>query len=184
MYSNFIAYSCITTEPVPIKYRPDKQNALKKAALEKRMMWVAPEVCDMLIQENGASVGPGGEIVFPLPDKEACNRLKQDFENNTDFIHVSWDTYTVYKQTPISEEAHEILSHADYIEFVNKITSNKDCSIPFIPAFIKSIVSADECFKCLQGLDKIREHFVGDKFFNALHKLMSLGADCGFVVIE
>ena len=184
MSSNFIAYSCIQTEPVPSKYRPDKQATLKKAALEKRLVWVAPEVHDMLIQENGASVGPGGEIVFPLPDKEVCDRLKRNFENDTDYIHVSWDTNTVYKETDMSEEAHEMLLHTDYIQFVNKVTSIKDCPIPFIPAFIKSIVSADKCFECLQGLDKIREHFVGDPFFNALRKLMSLGADCGFVIIE
>jgi hypothetical protein len=163
-------------------YRPDKQAALKKAALEKKIMWVAPEVYDMIIHENGASVGPGGEIVFPLPDKEACDRLKKDFETNTDFIHVSWDTYTVYKQTSMSQDFHKELSHADYVDFVNKVVSLKDC--PVIPAFIKSVVSADECFKCLQGLNKICEHFVGDPFFNALHKLMSLGADCGFVIIE
>jgi hypothetical protein len=184
MYSNFIAYSSITTEPVPIMYRPDKQNALKKADLEKRLRWVAPEVCDMLIQENGASVGPGGEIVFPLPDKEACDRLKKDFETNTDFIHVSWDTYNVYKQTSLTEKLYMELSHADYVEFVNKVVSLKDCPVPFIPAFIKSIVCADECFKCLQDLNKIRDYFVGDAFFNALHKLMSLGADCGFIMID
>lgn len=184
MCSNFTAFSCIKTEPVPSKYRPDKHFALKKAALEKRIMWVAPEVRDILIQENGASVGPGGEIVFPLPDNETCDRLKEDFINNTDFIYVSWDTYTVYKQTNISEKARETLLHTDYIEFVNKITSIKNCPIPFIPMFVKGIISADKCFECLQGLDKIHEHFIGDSFFKALHNLMSLGADCGFVIIE
>jgi hypothetical protein len=182
------AFSNIVTEPVPVMFRPEKEIALKKAALEKRIMWAAPEVREMLIRENGATMGPRGEILFPLPSKETCDTLKQQFldtsSDDKSFINVCWDTNKVYRNTALTETHSDLLKHTDYIAFINKLATIDMNIVSLIPLFIKSVVSSDDCLKCLQGLSSVSEHFKDELFFNSLYKMIALGAECGTFKIE
>lgn len=125
----------------------------------------------------------------PVPERFRAKRLpvsvsdadRKDFDNELryefygtigreeDFITVNWDTNIIYRKTPETKIGSASRSYDGYGEFLSKLTKLNGGHRSYMPpdtdiAPENGIVSTERCITCLQGLERVRSHFVSPSF--------------------
>jgi hypothetical protein len=169
---DFYGYSFVRTEPLPKKFRGEKRDPAELEAERRKLMAsirADPEVASLVLVLSGASIGTDGRLIMP-DTPVVSDELREEFYttigNEPDFLGVDWDTGIIWRSTEETKIASAGRSYSGYGDFRQCLRDlNGGRPLLYMPpstdtAPENGYVSADRCRLCLEGLDRLRAHFV------------------------
>lgn len=164
---DFYSYSNARTEPVPSRFR-----ATKKVISNEQRINILRDLLNMSHDERALSMALIGAQLTPdsvlIPD-ELSHELRDEFYETIgkedDFIDVCWETNTIYRRTSDTKLGCAGRSYGGYEDFCRDLKILNKIAMPYMPSSTDTapeygFVSTEKCLLCLQGLNKIRDHYV------------------------
>jgi hypothetical protein len=214
---DFLGYSYVRSEPIPTKYRSIKKSyALKEAErkyLEDEITKAPAYMRDLILAMTGVSIGTDGNYIMT----EYCkisDELSEEFYSTigsqTDFIGVCWQTNTIWQTTDLTRKTSCGRSYSGYSDFCDFLKDLNNGQFYLPPCTDRApecgFLTPERCNLCIQGLDRIRHHFVSNAwipdyvspkevlpeddlhddswFFREFYSTLSLGSESGVVLIS
>jgi hypothetical protein len=169
---DFYGYSFLRSEPLPKKFRGEKRDTAEIEAERRRLegaMRSDPMVSVLMLALSGASVGADGRLIMPdtpVLSDELRDEFYATIGAEEDFIGVDWDAGIIWRSTEETKIASAGRTYSGYGDFRKCLYDlNGGSPLPYMPpstdtAPENGYVSADRCRLCLEGLDRLRHHFV------------------------
>lgn len=171
---DFTGYSRVKSDPVPDRFRTKRKPVSEEDTkrFETKLLETPHDLRAFVMVMSGASYSQNGKVI--LPDvieiaQELKDELYEIMEKEEDYICISWETNTIYRRTPETKQGSAGRSYSGYGDFRKVLFELNGGRLPYMPpdtnvAPENGIVSTERCITCLQGLERLKHHFVSPSF--------------------
>jgi hypothetical protein len=173
---DFYAYSYVRIEPVPARFRAERKSMTHDARreFEKELSALTRDEQALVLCLRGMSRDAEGRLIVPdevILSEELRNKFYETIGSEDDFLHVEWETNTIWRSTADTKMATAGRSYSGYSDFFRGVrTFYGDKSEFYMPpstdtAPENGLVSTERCIQCLRTLEAVRENYVSYAWF-------------------
>lgn len=170
---DFYSYSYVRTEPVPVRFRAERKTMSDDARreFEKELSALARDEQALVLCLRGMSRDAEGRLIIPdevTLSEELRNEFYETIGMEDDFLHVEWETNTIWRRTADTKMAEAGRSYSGYGDFFRDVRKFYGTRSEFYmppstdTAPENGIVSTERCLQCLRTLEAVRWNYVSD----------------------